>query len=197
MKRPITDCKYNNQDGIRCTRGIQGRNMCFYHYNKTRYTKQAFTRTSIEQRQEIVSLYESGLSANQVARKVGYSKKTILKYATDAGVVRSEEKSQGIKYAKVRRGRYSGVVSKTPWLRRLNTNPEYREFRKRMFERDLWTCQWCGYKGARIQLDHILPKSIFPDLVFKEYNVRTLCVDCHLKTDTYAGRAAKNYARNI
>lgn len=60
-----------------------------------------------------------------------------------------------------------------------------------MFKRDLWTCQKCGYKGSKIELDHILPRRLYPELGMSEDNVRTLCKECHKLTDSYGGKALK------
>ena len=64
---------------------------------------------------------------------------------------------------------------------------EYRLWRESVFERDNWTCIWCGEKGY-VEADHIKPFALFPELRFAIDNGRTLCIDCHKKTDTYGGR---------
>ena len=74
---------------------------------------------------------------------------------------------------------------------------EYKLWRKVVFERDFFTCVWCGYKskGRRpsdIQADHIKPFSLFPELRFSIDNGRTLCINCHKKTDTW-GEKMKTY----
>ena len=66
---------------------------------------------------------------------------------------------------------------------------EYRLWRKAVYERDKYTCVWCGIKGTRLNADHIKPFSLFPELRFAIDNGRTLCEDCHKKTDTYGGKS--------
>ena len=80
------------------------------------------------------------------------------------------------------------------------TTLEYKTWRKAVFERDNYTCVWCGdNRGNNLQSDHIKPRW----LIFKENNLtdiksvikckelwdinngRTLCKDCHKKTDTW------------
>lgn len=66
-------------------------------------------------------------------------------------------------------------------------------WRKRVFERDNYTCVLCGARngnGKRVILhaDHIKPFAFFVEERFDINNGRTLCVDCHKKTDTYGGK---------
>lgn len=65
---------------------------------------------------------------------------------------------------------------------------EYRLWHKAVFERDKFTCVWCGAKGSWnkktksriiIHADHIKPFSLFPELRFAIDNGRTLCKSCH------------------
>lgn len=65
---------------------------------------------------------------------------------------------------------------------------EMREWRKAVFERDDYTCQVCGIRGAYLHADHIKPFYLFPELRFELLNGRTLCAPCHRKTPTYGGR---------
>lgn len=82
-----------------------------------------------------------------------------------------------------------GVTSMTIKIR---ASLEYKIWRRAVFERDNWTCVWCRTGGAVLQADHIKPFSLFPELRFALDNGRTLCKDCHKKTDTY-GERAKHY----
>lgn len=82
---------------------------------------------------------------------------------------------------------WKGGVMKKNYSNRLNImkSIEYKLWRKTVFVRDNYTCIWCGYKGNRIQADHIKPFSQFPELRFAIDNGRTLCIECHKKTDTW------------
>lgn len=64
---------------------------------------------------------------------------------------------------------------------------EYRLWRKAVFERDNYTCVWCGRRGVELNADHIKPWCDYPELRFAIDNGRTLCVECHRKTETYGG----------
>lgn len=82
---------------------------------------------------------------------------------------------------------------------------EYRQWRSDVFQRDNYTCVWCGTCGYKLEADHIVPFSY----IVKKYNIktvqqgldcnelwninngRTLCKECHKKTDTYLVKANK------
>lgn len=70
---------------------------------------------------------------------------------------------------------------------------EYIEWRKKVFERDYWTCQHCGYRGGKINAHHM---KHFIDIIIENnitsssdatgckelYDIDngiTLCVECH------------------
>lgn len=76
---------------------------------------------------------------------------------------------------------------------RLKIASELRQWRNLVFRRDNYTCQICGARngnGRRVVLnaDHIKSFVNFPELRLDIDNGRTLCIDCHRKTDNYGGR---------
>lgn len=69
---------------------------------------------------------------------------------------------------------------------------EYKQWRTSVFTRDEFTCQSCKKVGGKLNADHIVPFSANEKLRLDINNGRTLCVECHRKTDTY-GEKAKKY----
>jgi hypothetical protein len=86
-------------------------------------------------------------------------------------------------------------------IRGLRDTAAYQEFRRAILRRDNYTCQECGdknYKGrgsrCRLEVDHIEPVCVAPERTLDHSNARTLCVDCHYKTETY-GPKVRHYIR--
>ena len=65
----------------------------------------------------------------------------------------------------------------------------YRNWRKAVFERDDYTCQECHQRGGKLDPDHIKPFAHFKELRYELSNGRTLCHECHKKTDTYGSKS--------
>jgi 5-methylcytosine-specific restriction endonuclease McrA len=59
---------------------------------------------------------------------------------------------------------------------------EYKTWRKAVFERDNYTCQFCHKRGDDLEADHIQPWSTHPELRYDVNNGRTLCLKCHRTT---------------
>ena len=88
----------------------------------------------------------------------------------------------------------------TPKNKAIRMSYEYKLWRTAVFERDNYTCVWCGVRsgiGIKVTLhaDHIKPFAYYPELRFAIDNGRTLCVDCHKTTDTYAGKSKRKYEK--
>jgi hypothetical protein len=63
--------------------------------------------------------------------------------------------------------------------KRKHSTPEHREFRKKVFERDSYTCQKCGLEGNTLRAHHIIPVSIDNSLISDINNGITFCHNCH------------------
>lgn len=67
---------------------------------------------------------------------------------------------------------------------------DYKQWRKKVFERDGFTCQSCGEQGY-VTAHHIKSFAHYKELRYELSNGITLCEFCHSKTDNYKGRANK------
>lgn len=69
---------------------------------------------------------------------------------------------------------------------------EYKRWRTSVFERDDYTCVWCGARNGLgktvvLNADHIKQFSDFPELRLEVSNGRTLCRPCHETTFIFKG----------
>jgi hypothetical protein len=103
-----------------------------------------------------------------------------------------EKKHMSIKMSGKNGSNWKGGVA--PLNKVMRRSLEYRIWRTAVFERDNYTCIWCGNRGGELHPDHIKPFSLYPELRFAIDNGRTLCLDCHKTTDTYGGKV-RVYAR--
>lgn len=69
-----------------------------------------------------------------------------------------------------------GITSEN---QRVRASIEYKFWRVAVFERDSYTCIWCGQEGGVLNADHIKPFCLFPELRLVIDNGRTLCKKCH------------------
>lgn len=57
---------------------------------------------------------------------------------------------------------------------------EYRDWRRKVFERDNYTCRICGNdKGGNLEAHHIKKRSLYPELKYNVDNGITLCKSYH------------------
>lgn len=93
----------------------------------------------------------------------------------------------------------------TPLKRQIRFSFEMRLWRNEVFKRDNWKCVWCDKGGNGLNADHIKPfsKIIFENKItnmeqaincnelWDINNGRTLCFECHKKTDSYLTKSKK------
>lgn len=106
-----------------------------------------------------------------------------------AGKFLTEEGRRKIRECQLGEKAHSWKGGITPVHEKIRNSLEYKAWRKSIFERDDYTCQWCSFRGGYIEAHHIKPFAHYPELRFELDNGTTLCRDCHNKTKY--GRATK------
>lgn len=79
------------------------------------------------------------------------------------------------------------------WKKIIYDSVEYKKWRKSVFERDNYTCQFCKRRNGNgetiyLEADHIKPFALYEELRLELSNGRTLCRECHIKTPTFSRR---------
>ncbi|MGI9486842.1 MAG: HNH endonuclease [Geminicoccaceae bacterium] len=72
----------------------------------------------------------------------------------------------------------------------------WRRVRLRALKRDGARCVGCGRgssDGVTLEVDHIKPKSQYPNLMYDLANLQTLCYDCHRPKGTRIFNWRKHY----
>lgn len=92
----------------------------------------------------------------------------------------------------------------SPLNKLIRVSLSYKAWRSKVLKRDSYTCTLCGTKNVPIHADHIttfskllkengiktLEEAVRCQNLWDCNNGRTLCVDCHKKTDTYGHRTS-------
>jgi 5-methylcytosine-specific restriction endonuclease McrA len=98
----------------------------------------------------------------------------------------SDETKQKIREAKTGKmtgpdnPNWKGGYTRTERNKFMRTRP-YQNWRKAVFERDNYTCVFCGAHGVYLEADHIFKYAEYPELRIDVDNGRTLCKECHKK----------------
>ena len=163
-----------------------------------------------EQIDEIINLYQSGLTAQKVGNEFNCSKRLILNLLKENGIERRIYPPKGrIPWNKGKRNPYwigeknpnwKGGI--TPLIVKIRRCFEYKQWVQRILKKDNYTCRFCNKRGGSKQADHY-PKDfadIIADNKIKTFqqaldckelwdldNGRTLCIPCHRTTFKFKG----------
>jgi 5-methylcytosine-specific restriction endonuclease McrA len=74
---------------------------------------------------------------------------------------------------------------KTTERKRAMARDEYVQWRKAVFDRDNYTCQFCGARGVELHADHIKPWAQCVEDRYDVANGRALCPPCHHTTPSF------------
>lgn len=67
----------------------------------------------------------------------------------------------------------------TPIIQKLRNSDEYKEWRKKVYLRDNYTCCKCNKRGVILNAHHVIGVYIKQDMIFDLNNGITLCKGCH------------------
>lgn len=63
---------------------------------------------------------------------------------------------------------------------RIKNDPRWKQAREDCLERDGYACVECG-SSESLEVDHIIPLELEPELAFELENLQTLCRPCHIE----------------
>lgn len=118
----------------------------------------------IPNRSELLDIYYN--------QKDGYEK-VRAKQSTMENRIKSSCRQRGISVED-----FNGFSSSEQHMARNNTY--YKEWTRKVFNRDNYTCQCCGKRGGNLNAHHLYNFSEYKDLRYDVDNGITLCEKCHL-----------------
>ncbi len=134
-------------------------------------------KASLETRKRLSDSHKGYIMPEEQKRKIGLK---VLGFRHSLDTLKQMSKNRKGKNNPM----WQGGKTKKHLLIRMSL--EYRLWRKAVYERDNYTCIWCGdNKGNNLEADHIKPFYLYPELRFAIDNGRTLCINCHKTTKTY------------
>jgi hypothetical protein len=83
-----------------------------------------------------------------------------------------------------------GISAKSLYVPERRTG-RYKQWKKKIFEKNGKICSICKKTEGRFEVDHIVPAAINKNKIYDVNNARILCRDCHKNTTTYGGRVHK------
>lgn len=120
-----------------------------------------------------------------------YACRQLYRYKNDIKFQQNFEEARKLAHTpeankkKANKGSKNGRYIQDRSLVKCRNRYENYQWKRQVFERDNFTCQFCKQRGGQLQADHIKPWSLYPEFRYDLNNGRTLCITCHKKTDTY------------
>src|SRR3990167_741365 len=159
--------------------------------------KRAWHPLSIEHKKKIGLKLKGHIVTEETRQKISLKEKgKIVSSKTKEKLRKTFFKEGSVPWNKGTKGFMSGAKNPmwrggiTGWQKQIRNSIEYRLWREAVFKRDNYQCIWGGKDhGTKLHADHIKPFAYFPELRFAIDNGRTLCIDCHRKTDTFGKRS--------
>lgn len=132
---------------------------------------------------------EQKMSLKQIAKEAGCTFGTVATVLRTLGIERRGRKEcLRVRYPERRKPEdhpnWKGGI--TPINHAIRTSTRMKEWRIACLKRDNYTCQDCGARGVRLEVDHIKQFAYHPELRFELSNGKTLCKPCHKKTPTHS-----------
>lgn len=132
--------------------------------------------------QEAWNKGKTGIYSQETKDKIA---KSVSDYLKEHPLVYTEEarKKIGDAHRAEKSTFWKGGVSKENRTERqiFCSSPEYKKWRRDIFERDEFICQKCTIKGGKLRAHHIKRYIDYPDLRLDLCNGVTLCDDCDNK----------------
>lgn len=130
-------------------------------------------------------LYSKGESLEKRAKK---ARKTLAKLVEKDPILREivEKKARSMGLAMAQRQGTNKPAFKSPPAYKPGMGSafyqtrEWREVRYKVFVQHGKTCQCCGSREGHMHVDHIKPRSLFPELELDKNNLQVLCESCNI-----------------
>lgn len=137
---------------------------------------------------------EDGMSVKVIAELVGSTPGNVYSALSLMNVkLRNPNEAWHLRFPEGRNGEdhpnWRGGL--TSLNNRARATKAYKEWRKAVFERDNYTCQFCHKRGGDLEADHIKQFAYHIEVRLDLDNGRTLCKPCHKTTDTHSRKESK------